>query len=90
MLNLFDDPSPAGTQLGRIRDTVRSFVREGREAERPISDVLIYYVGHGSVDNSGHLHLLVKDSSEGMEEQSSIAASNLAQVLRIAAPSRGG
>jgi hypothetical protein len=86
ILNLFDDPSPAGAQLVRIRDTVRSFVRESREGEHPITDVLIYYVGHGSVDDRGHLHLLVKDSSEGIEQQSSIAAPDLAQVLRVAAP----
>jgi len=86
ILNLFDDPSPAGAQLVRIRDTVRSLVRENKETERPITDVLIYYVGHGTVDYGGHLHLLVKDSSEGIEEQSSIAAPDLAQVLRVAAP----
>ena len=86
ILNLFDDPSPAGAQLVRIRDTVRNFIRESKEAEHPITDVLIYYVGHGSVDDGGHLHLLVKDSSEGIEEQSSIAAPDLAQVLRVAAP----
>src|SRR4051794_37123449 len=75
VLNLFDDPSPAGVQLTRIRNTVRNFIREAKEADQPITDVLIYYIGHGSCHDGLHLHLLVKDSSEGMEEQSSIAAS---------------
>ena len=82
ILNLFDDPSPAGTQLVRIRDTVRSLVRESREAEHPVTDVLIYYVGHGSVYYGGHLHLLVKDSSEGIEEQSSIAGARFGSGVR--------
>jgi hypothetical protein len=86
VLSLFDDPSSAGSQLGRIRDAVRNLVRERAGESRSISDVLIYYVGHGTSDDSGRLHLLVRDSSEGIEAQSSIAAPDLAQVLRVAAP----
>lgn len=71
VLNLFDDPSPAGAQLVRISDTVRGLVRERRDTDRPIKDLLIYYVGHGTCDLGGHLHLLVRDSREGIEEQSS-------------------
>ena len=86
IINLFNDPSPAGAQLARIRDEIRSFVREGKEGNRPIRDVLIYYLGHGSCEGGGPLHFLVRDTSEGIEEQSSITASDLAQVLRVAAP----
>ncbi|MDQ2802057.1 MAG: caspase family protein, partial [Pseudomonadota bacterium] len=86
LLNLFDDPSPAGAQLSRIRDTVKSLVRERQQTSHPIKDILIYYVGHGSCDDGRHLHLLVRDSSEGMEAQTSIGAPDLAHVLRTAAP----
>ena len=86
VLSLFDDPSPASAQLGRIRDAVRALIRERLSEARPIHDVLIYYIGHGAFDDSGHLHLLVRDSSEGIEAQSSIAALDLAQVMRVAAP----
>jgi hypothetical protein len=86
VLSLFDDPSPASVQLGRIRDAVRALIRERSSEDRAINDVLIYYVGHGAFDDSGHLHLLVRDSSEGIEAQSSIAALDLAQVMRVAAP----
>jgi hypothetical protein len=85
LLNIFDDPSPAGAQLIRVGDTVRGLVRERLHTAHPIKDILIYFVGHGTVDD-GHLHFLVRDSREGMEAQSSIAAPDLAQVLRVAAP----
>jgi TPR repeat protein len=86
ILSLFDDPSPASAQLGRIRDAVRTLTRERSSEARPINDVLIYYIGHGAFNDSGHLHLLVRDSSEGIEAQSSIATLDLAHVLRVAAP----
>jgi hypothetical protein len=86
VLDLFDDPQPASAQLVRLRDAVRSFIREGKEAARPITDVFIYYIGHGSCQDGQHLYLLVRTSAEGMEEQSSISASALAQALRVAAP----
>jgi hypothetical protein len=86
VLNLFDDPAPAGAQLARIRDTIRSLVRERGNEDRPVRDILIYYVGHGASEERGHLHLLVRDTSEGIEAQSSIATPDLAQVLRVAAP----
>ena len=86
LLDLFDDPSPAETQLERISDMVRGFVRERRDTGGPIRDLLIYYVGHGICELGRHLHLLVRRSREGMEEQSSIEFPALFQVLRVAAP----
>jgi hypothetical protein len=61
-------------------------VRERRETDAPIGDLLIYFVGHGICDVGRHLHLLVRRSREGMEEQSSIEFPALFQVLRVAAP----
>ncbi|HJS87984.1 MAG TPA: caspase family protein [Acetobacteraceae bacterium] len=86
LLDLFDDPSSADAQLGRIRDTIRSLVLERRQTPHSIQDILIYYVGHGACEDGRHLHLLVRDSSEGIEAQTSINAPDLAQVLRVAAP----
>jgi len=86
ILYLFDDPSPAVTQLMRIGDTISSLVRERRDTQRPIRDVLIYYVGHGTCEAGRHLHLLVRDSLYGYEEESSIGTSDLATVLRKSAP----
>jgi hypothetical protein len=86
VVNLFDDPAPAGAQLVRIRDTLRSLIRERSGSSKAIRDVLIYYIGHGTCELGKRLNLLVRDSAEGMEEQSSIGAPDLAQVLRVAAP----
>jgi hypothetical protein len=86
MLNLFDDPSPANTQLIQIGETVGNLVRERLDTESPIRDILIYYVGHGCSEGGRHLHLLVRDSVAGFEEQSSISTFDLAQILRVAAP----
>jgi Caspase domain len=85
VFNLFNDPSPAGEQLDRLHDHITSFISESRETGHPIRDILIYYVGHGSCDR-GHLHLLVRHSSAGREEQSSISVTHLPQELRTAAP----
>jgi hypothetical protein len=86
ILNFFDDPFPAGSQLMRMGETLGSLVRERRESQFAVRDVLIYYVGHGSCEAGGHLHLLVKDSLRGYEEQSSISTLDLAKTLRVSAP----
>lgn len=86
VLDLFDDPMPAADQLGRVRDTLDGLLRERREAGRPVADLLVYYVGHGSTDEQGHLALLVKRSRQGLEAETGIKAPDLARVLRVAAP----
>jgi hypothetical protein len=86
VIDLFNDPSAPSTQLGRILEEVRNSISDRKETDHPIRDILIYYVGHGIPGLGGHLHFFVRDTSEGIEEQSSIAATNLAQVLRVAAP----
>ena len=86
VLNLFDDSSSASTQLIRISDTIGGFVRDTRDTGQPLRDVLIYYIGHGTCESGSHLHLLVRDSRKGIEEQSSIGTDDLARVLRVAAP----
>jgi len=86
VINLFDDVTSAGEQLARIRDTLDVRLRERRSEERPVADLLVYYVGHGYTDAQGHLALLVRRSREGMEAETGIRAPDLAQVLRRAAP----
>ncbi len=86
VLDLFDDPAPAGEQLVRLRDTFDVLLRERRDEGRPVADVLVYYVGHGQTDDQGHLSLLVRSSHRGMESETGIRASDLARVLRVAAP----
>src|SRR4051812_23681962 len=86
VLDLFDDPTGAGDQLARVRDTLDVLLRERREAGRPVADVLVYYVGHGFTDDQGHLSLLVRRSRRGLEAETGIKAPDLARTLRLAAP----
>ncbi len=86
VLNLFDDTAPPSEQLTRVRDFVREIVIERRGTQDPIEDVLIYYIGHGTCDDGNTLHLLVRDTREGIETQSSISTPDLAKVLKVAAP----
>jgi Protein of unknown function (DUF1566)/Caspase domain len=86
VLNLFDDIASPSVQLARIRDFVREIVIDRRDTETPISDLLIYYIGHGTCDDGHTLHLLVRDTGQGIETQSSISAPDLAKVLKVAAP----
>ena len=86
VLDLFDDPAPAGEQLARVLDTLDELLRERRDAGRPVKDVLLYYVGHGSTDDAGHLALLVRRSRKGVEAETGIKAPDLARVLRVSAP----
>jgi hypothetical protein len=85
-LNLFDDPSPPSDILHRMREEIRRRVSERKIEGRPINDILLYYIGHGELDDQRHLHLLVRDTKHGMEIETSIAASSLSQVIRNAAP----
>lgn len=86
VLDLFDDIAPAGEQLARIRDMLDVLLRERRDEERPVADLLVYYVGHGHTDDQGHLSLLVRRSRRGLEAETGIKAPDLARMLRLAAP----
>jgi hypothetical protein len=84
--DLFDDTAGAGDQLARMRDTLDVQLRERRDHGRPVTDVLVYYIGHGQTDDQGQLSLLVRRSRRGMETETGIKASDLARALSRAAP----
>jgi hypothetical protein len=84
--DLFDDTAGAGDQLARMRDTLDVQLRERRDNGRPVTDVLVYYIGHGQTDDQGQLSLLVRRSRRGMETETGIKASDLARALSRAAP----
>src|ERR1700723_550339 len=72
VLDLFDDPASAGEQLARVRDTLDVLLRERRDEGRPVSDLLVYYVGHGHTDDEAHLSLLVRRSRKNLEAETGI------------------
>jgi hypothetical protein len=86
VLDLFDDMAGAGDQLARVRDTLDIQLHERREEGRPVTDLLVYYIGHGYTDDRGHLSLLVRRSRRGLEAETGIKAPDLARTLRLAAP----
>jgi len=86
VLDLFDDTAAAGDQLARLRDTLDVQLRDRKNAGRPVTDILLYYVGHGYTDDQGQLCLLIRRSRQGLEAETSIKAADLARALRRAAP----
>jgi hypothetical protein len=86
VLDLFDDTAAAGDQLARIRDTLDIQLRERRGTSREVTDVFVYYVGHGYTDDQGQLALLVRRSRRNLEAETGIKAADLARALRLGAP----
>jgi serine/threonine protein kinase len=86
IIDLFNDRTYAGEQLGYVRDTLGRRIKERSEAGHPVSDVIIYYLGHGVTDEQAHLSLLVRRSINGMEVETGIRAPDLARTLKLAAP----
>lgn len=86
LLDYFDHPAPASQQLGQIGDELQRRLRERRDAGDKVDDLLVYYIGHGSTDDAGHLSLLVQQSRKGMERATGIRVVDLADILRACAP----
>jgi hypothetical protein len=61
-------------------------MQDRQKAGCPLTDILVYYIGHGITDDHGQLSLLVRRSHRGLEAESGIKASDLARTLRLAAP----
>jgi hypothetical protein len=86
VLDLFDSRETASEQLSEIKETLDKLLQERRTHGQPVTDLLVYYVGHGQTDDQGHLSLLVRRSRRGIEVETGIRAPDLARVLKIAAP----
>jgi hypothetical protein len=86
VFSLFDDQGEASNQLRRVRDFLDWHIRTRRDAGCPLTDLLVYYIGHGHTDDQGDLYMLVRQSSHGMETQTAIKATDLRDTLRISAP----
>ncbi|MEQ1956341.1 hypothetical protein [Mesorhizobium sp. CN2-181] len=86
VLDLFDNAASASDQLAELQETLDQHVRERRGEGRPLTDVLLYYIGHGHPSDSGDLSLLVRRSRRNLESETGIKTADLARTLRIAAP----
>jgi hypothetical protein len=86
VLDLFDNEEAASKQIERVYDKVQTWLLEHLERKPPVADLIIYYIGHGMVDDSNHLAMLVKSSRSPLETDTAIGAPSLARTLRRAAP----
>jgi hypothetical protein len=85
VLNLFDDARSASDQLIKIHEFVERCVEGALIQGGRIADVLVYFVGHGCTDGSGHLCLLIRSSNEKAPFQTGIQIAALAGMLRASA-----
>jgi len=86
VLDLFDSTTSADDQLAELQQTLSQHVRERRETGQPLTDILLYYIGHGHPDDAGQLSLLVRHSRKNLEVETGIKTADLARTLRTAAP----
>lgn len=86
ILNYFNSDKSASDQIEVLRDDLSKIARSSTGGNACIDDILVYYIGHGICDDAGHLTLLVRRSARGLESETGIKATDLARVLKIAAP----
>lgn len=83
LLNLFDRSDNAIAILQEIQDWLRSTLQRGNE---PITDLIVYYVGHGSVShNSNEYSLAIRASSQDLLDESSLRIRSLVRAIQASA-----
>jgi hypothetical protein len=87
VLNLFNSGRSADEQLLEVGDFIRNWVEKwgGGEAAS-LTDLLLYYVGHGDFIGTSTEFLMLVRTSRPRREMTSIQARALATVLRDEAP----
>jgi hypothetical protein len=81
VLNLFDSEVAASRQMVQVFDQVSNWLGEIPARKSPVTDLIIYYIGHGILDESNHLVMLVKSSRSPLESDTGIRAAALARML---------
>lgn len=78
LLNLFDSPLPLTAQLTTISEFLERIPKEDGSS----INVILYYVGHGSVTSIGDNYFLaIRDSDKNNEYHSSLPMDSLAEIL---------
>lgn len=85
ILDLFDDPRPPNELLEEMA-VFLSARNKGRNDDTNLSDLLIYYVGHGGFTSGKDYFLAVQSTNHRSEGASSIRVSDLAGVVKASAP----
>jgi serine phosphatase RsbU (regulator of sigma subunit) len=80
VLDLFDDPRPAGELLGLI---IEFLEKRQKKTSTNVERLLVYYVGHGGFTSTGQEYFLaVRSTKERNEGPSSIRISDLGHIIR--------
>ncbi|MGO7443600.1 endolytic transglycosylase MltG [Rhizobium ruizarguesonis] len=84
VLDLFDDDRPASSQDRNIYKFLTGF--EARSG-LPLTDIIIYYVGHGTFSESDRTYcLLVRDTNSDNIGASAYRITSLARTMQVSAP----
>lgn len=79
VLSLFDSEAHPGQQMSAIRDFLEKHDADGS----PLTDLILYYVGHGGFTEAGADYFLaLRTTTKDMEGVSSLRIADLARVLK--------
>jgi hypothetical protein len=83
LFDLFDEDLPASRMDGAVADFLQSRMKQLTEANTRVTDLIVYYVGHGgfSEDGAGY-YLAIKDSQSRNLGHSSYPIKVLARTLK--------
>jgi len=82
ILNLFNDPRDASAQVTAIRRFLRSRIIQHGDEKAGITDIVIFYTGHGAFHQTNNEYfLLVRNSEAGLEYTTGLQIRFLADCL---------
>jgi tetratricopeptide (TPR) repeat protein len=83
LLDLFDSNEPPSRQIKMIGSFFEQRLSVAKQDSEPITDLLVYYVGHGSFAENGNKYILaLRSTTKGFENASSLNIYDLAAVLK--------
>lgn len=83
LLDLFDSLLSDSTLDEEVAKFLQQRTNQPKEANTPVRDVLVYYVGHGGFsDNGSDYFLAIRDTRDGNEYYTSYAIKALARTLK--------
>jgi hypothetical protein len=87
VLNLFDDERGASSQISALANFLRRRIADHAVAGAPVTDILIYYTGHGAFHHANNEYfLLVRNSESGLEYATGLQIRYLADCLSLTTP----